>query len=554
MLLTMGLTILTLSARASAPPQRQSPNAQLDNRQMVLFGSEVTFADALKSIADQLKFNVVADDLPLRPHAPVNARGSAKLVLDSVAGQFDCKWILTERGGILFSKRFSDDNELPQVLLEEIREMADGISALLFGLGIHPNSSEWAVELRRLFGSFTRNQLTKLEEVEALSASELSGPQRVSVHRVIAQRGFSSFFGIWELLQSQMESLETSFIELSPRFNNPPLGNSHQATGPLIQKSDTSLQLQYVSQDRGNIVRVPLPHTPRLIIRMSNTTSGIPLRSGRPSRRVVPEEYQAIVRASFDETKRRLEVTRIQLRLGQTTLASALTSLSEQTAIRVEAAEYLRNRRLVLFIGDMPAAAALDMICQANGWVWHESRSGGVILERPHPKNPRGFSQVVTAIRSCLPSDWKRYFGESAGAAQGVGPSTVDLKAAGVYAERVMVPAVRRRLEKRASSYGDRLKSAVRDFGENGTKLLCKSLSEEQKRDLVTCLALDTFAQLFEGTDNGLIMLGELPLSQREPDSAEVVVKDGSIGLRWTDERAGQHLERAFNTQLVPRR
>jgi hypothetical protein len=60
----------------------------------------------------------------------------------------------------------------------------------------------------------------------------------------------------------------------------------------------------------------------------------------------------------------------VHLTLGKTTLAAALAALSKQTGIQIDAAEYLKDRVLIVQMESLNGRAALDALTALNDLKW----------------------------------------------------------------------------------------------------------------------------------------------------------------------------------------
>ena len=61
---------------------------------------------------------------------------------------------------------------------------------------------------------------------------------------------------------------------------------------------------------------------------------------------------------------------RIHLELGKTTLAEVAAALSEQTGLKIEPADYLNDRIMVVRIQGVSARSALNALSELNDWRW----------------------------------------------------------------------------------------------------------------------------------------------------------------------------------------
>jgi hypothetical protein len=94
-----------------------------------------------------------------------------------------------------------------------------------------------------------------------------------------------------------------------------------------------------------------------------------------------------------------------------TTLRNAVSALSEQTGLKIEAEEYLADRKMSIYSVRESAAAALDAIAELNGYVWRETDDLHIVVTRPSIQYPTRLSDAPAAIRAAMPVDFARYLG-----------------------------------------------------------------------------------------------------------------------------------------------
>ena len=103
--------------------------------------------------------------------------------------------------------------------------------------------------------------------------------------------------------------------------------------------------------------------------------------------------------------------TKVNLSLGLTTLEKVTQSLSAQTGLSIEASTYLRDRKLIIQMKDMSAAAALNSLAELNDWQWMEVKENHLLITRPTINRPQNVPEISRAIQAALPKDFRRYMG-----------------------------------------------------------------------------------------------------------------------------------------------
>jgi hypothetical protein len=101
----------------------------------------------------------------------------------------------------------------------------------------------------------------------------------------------------------------------------------------------------------------------------------------------------------------------VLLRLGTTTLEKVTAALSEQTGLRVEVSDYLRERRLIVQMEGLSARAALDSLAELYEWEWREWKPDHILLMRRDTPLPREVAQIPPAVQSALSREFRRFLG-----------------------------------------------------------------------------------------------------------------------------------------------
>lgn len=97
----------------------------------------------------------------------------------------------------------------------------------------------------------------------------------------------------------------------------------------------------------------------------------------------------------------------VRLTLGETTIATALAVLSQQTGVRIDASDYLRERIMVIQMEGITGRTALGAIAALNDLKWREIGPNHILVERPAPKQPEKVTQVPGLLPKAMPKDMR---------------------------------------------------------------------------------------------------------------------------------------------------
>lgn len=234
--------------------------------------------------------------------------------------------------------------------------------------------------------------------------------------------------------------------------------------------------------------------------------------------------------------------TPVELQLGQTTLAEVARALTAQSGIKVEAAPYLRARKLVVSIPRSSTAGVLNALAELNEWSWRMVGEDGVLIERARPPAPRNVAEVPQSVQKALPADLKRYLGV------GVPLETLATAHPGDGGRRSVPDPGMDERERRYSPAKARLDAKIRTLTETLWAGLSERLGREgqtpfaeltpqQKEDLTTLPPLLAIAATFRGMSSRILYDLLLPY-EKDLSAVAMSLQNGNwleYGM-WTQE------------------
>jgi hypothetical protein len=99
----------------------------------------------------------------------------------------------------------------------------------------------------------------------------------------------------------------------------------------------------------------------------------------------------------------------VTLTLGETTLGRVMTQLSSQTGLTLQAADYLRQRRLIVQMEGLTAREALDALAELHDWTWSRVEPGRYLLKRKVARRPGRLEDIPIAMQTGLPRDLRTW-------------------------------------------------------------------------------------------------------------------------------------------------
>ena len=95
----------------------------------------------------------------------------------------------------------------------------------------------------------------------------------------------------------------------------------------------------------------------------------------------------------------------VRLTLGKTTLAEVLEALSKQTGIQIDAAEYLKDRVMIVQMDGITGRTALNALAALNDLKWSAAGPNHLVVDRSASGRPESITQVPGLIAKAFPKD-----------------------------------------------------------------------------------------------------------------------------------------------------
>ncbi len=232
--------------------------------------------------------------------------------------------------------------------------------------------------------------------------------------------------------------------------------------------------------------------------------------------------------------------TRVNLLLGTTTLEKVTKSLSAATGLRIEASEYLRDRKLIVQMKDVSVANALNSLSELNDWRWAEVKENHLLIMRPIIKKPQTVAEIGLAIQSALPRDFRCYLG--------IGVPVDDLplierqdelqvyerdRADHPLRRQEMLARVRWKMPPMIKRQQNQLFESTLPGVLDGKELAIKRLTGSQTESLLVCLVINALSDLCGNNPTIIpttpynVMTGYLRADLLDVDKDEIFLLDG---------------------------
>ncbi len=99
----------------------------------------------------------------------------------------------------------------------------------------------------------------------------------------------------------------------------------------------------------------------------------------------------------------------VKLTLGSTTVDNLMTALSEQTGLNIRAADYLRERKIIVQMDGVTAETVLNDIGELNEWTWSETIPDRIMVVRKRLHVAATADAIPRLIQAAIPKDVREY-------------------------------------------------------------------------------------------------------------------------------------------------
>ena len=217
-------------------------------------------------------------------------------------------------------------------------------------------------------------------------------------------------------------------------------------------------------------------------IASAQTDAAAQAQSPPPSAKTaVPQT--AVPDLTAEEAQTRLQ-SPVHLRLGCVSLPQLTDALSAQTGLRVDAADYLRARNLVVQLDGVSASAALNALAELNDWAWRDKGGGQILITRRLPVLRQEPETVPIRSRAALPKDIRAFC--RIGAAYDPPPAdpradSPDASVPIIYRPKTLTDSLR-----------EKIVNGLKPDILSGSEILWTRLTPAQQQDMTAILLFDT--------------------------------------------------------------
>ncbi len=223
-----------------------------------------------------------------------------------------------------------------------------------------------------------------------------------------------------------------------------------------------------------------------------------------------------------------------------TRLADIMEALSAQTGLKIQAAACLRERRIVMQVDGLSAAALLDTLAELNDWTWHEVQPGVIAIARRTKPIPQQISAVPPALQAALPADFRRFLIGTGGTRDGMYFERSD--APDLQASSPFRTANQKGMRDAAQQWRDQLCLLLQSDFATDVKIPYSRMNTAQKHALLVSKIFDSLVYS-NTTHSHYILMGVLRPYEQDIAAGEITLEGEWLNIRTTKQLAPDHTQ-----------
>lgn len=182
-------------------------------------------SDILKILMDKYGIQAVVDGIPSKKQADFNFQGTVALAINDIANTFDCEWNLSKSGIVLLRRRCQSPDELPQMHLSEMQQMATDIYKSIRLVPFDTQFGHQYEPINNLIASLTVDQRQALLSGAHIKGSDLQPAQQALLEQGLLTQTFNLLLPTWEETRAKLAGLPLSHIEARQQNPDPKAPN-----------------------------------------------------------------------------------------------------------------------------------------------------------------------------------------------------------------------------------------------------------------------------------------------------------------------------------------
>lgn len=455
---------LLISGCPSVQCQQTSVVDSWKRRKITLSFQDYSLSAASRELANKIGKSILIEGEPERTSFDLNKTDSVETLLNEVADAFDYSWHLSKSGVLLFTKRFHNRAEYPQIVELELSESVTDMLDIMRSL---PASSALSISIQDQIVSLAHSlipiQIETLKQGGKLRLGSLSEDQRKIAESLIYTKMFQNIRQNWKSLDEQLAGIKETYLRIK----------SSSYTNTVLQKQENLLNLilQYVhptNRQEG-------------IFQCEVTKENLNVKD------VGADDTSAVHKASSKSMSSSKEVGTANLLSGVTTLDHVVQILAQETGSPLLVSPALSSRRLIVQLQKATAKQTINALAELEGWTWRSTKEGTLLLTRSRSPSCANLEEVRQAMGVVLPADMRRFLTERPALVENEIIYPVGLS---TYAGHENAMRVRAKLEELLAKRSFKFYMSVRSQLQKQDTLPFKQLTFEQRSELSLILTL----------------------------------------------------------------
>ena len=338
-------------------------------------------ARALGALAEKTGRSIIAEGRPVPIVVDLRVHGTAEEACNRIADAYDYEWHEASSGFLLFTKRFQEEQERPQIHPEELRASIHDMLAAMRAVYKYDSSTKglYSQVFAEIINSMPREQVDAMQQGLSVPIHSLPIDLQSKATGLIYDNGLRQVSALWTTLEQMLSHLDQETIVFNRR-----------AANSLVDREAPGFSAVFHSKYR---------HTGPVLLDSTELKNVV---TGEEPKLPPQTANRSISNLSVGHNPTQMPA--VSLRLGE------VPDLFDiHYGVTLDVAPELKNREILLTLHKATAKHLLEAI--ADLYHWRSSFVSPVHYEirRRQYHYPDNFVQAGLTFQQYMPSDIARF-------------------------------------------------------------------------------------------------------------------------------------------------
>ena len=256
------LVLINICALMSTDGKHQAQSQELPGPLQTfhidLHGTGITLSEVVKEISRLSGCKIIVNDHPNGGKTDINFVGTLPKVLKSISDKFGYQYNVTRTGVVLFTKRYKDPDDYPNLPWQEISRMAQDMAIATTSIYISPELARGSDIISDFKATLTPAQLDQFKGEAPVYVKQLSKDQQSLVQEHVTRSLLLVGGEAWGYMAMNFDALPKSSVRLGLKKSESPVENNNGQVGtpPSEVNDEYELFMTFTTRD-GLVICLP---------------------------------------------------------------------------------------------------------------------------------------------------------------------------------------------------------------------------------------------------------------------------------------------------------